>query len=100
MRRSLLFVFPLVLFLVLPARAQQTSDARDRLRIRPMPADTETLTPRQAAEMRADILMARKEFLDAVRAYDDDSEESSRTTPELLNKMGVAYQQLTDLEPG
>lgn len=95
MRRSLLFVFPLVLFLVLPARAQQTSDAV-KTPDSTVQADTETLTPRQAAEMRADILMARKEFLDALRAYDQILKNEPNNAA-LLNKMGVASQQLTDL---
>lgn len=54
------------------------------------------MNPRQAAELRADILMARKEFFDAIGAYDD----ILRTSPNdagVLNKVGVAYQQLMDL---
>lgn len=94
MRRSLLFSVPLVFLLAGPAQAQQTSDAS------PASSDSNTsidnMTPRQAAELRADILMARKEFVEAIRAYDD----ILRTTPNdagVLNKVGVAYQQLGDL---
>jgi tetratricopeptide (TPR) repeat protein len=53
------------------------------------------MTPRQAAEMRADILVARKEFAMAARAY----EKILATDPKdaaLLNKIGMAYQQLGD----
>lgn len=53
------------------------------------------MTPRQAAEMRADILVARKEFTMAASAY----EKILATDPKdaaLLNKIGMAYQQLGD----
>jgi tetratricopeptide (TPR) repeat protein len=91
MRRALLLFVPLVLFVVVPTYAQQTSDTSASSDSTPA-----NMTPRQTAELRADILMARKEFADAVRAYD----EILRATPndaEVWNKVGVAYQQLTDL---
>lgn len=94
MRVSLLFVPPLLLLSVLPTPAQQVSNASATTRDSTPPA--EKLTPRQEAELRADILMARKEFLDAARSYD----EIVKTEPNnaaVLNKMGVAYQQLFDL---
>lgn len=53
------------------------------------------MTPRQKAEMRADILVARKEFAAAAKAYErilaTDKKDSA-----LLNKIGMAYQQLGD----
>jgi tetratricopeptide (TPR) repeat protein len=55
------------------------------------------MTPREAAEMRADILMARKEYSQAVGAYT----QILATDPKdaaLMNKVGVAYQQLGDLD--
>jgi tetratricopeptide (TPR) repeat protein len=94
MRRSLLFVLSLVLLPVLPAWAEQVSDTPATTQ--DSAASAEKMTPREAAELRADILMARKEYLDAARAYD----EILKTDPnsaELFNKMGVAYQQLVDL---
>lgn len=93
MRRSLLFVPSLVLLSVLPVWAQQVSDTPATTQDSP---PVEKMTPREAAELRADILMARKEYLDAARAYD----EILKTDPnsaQLFNKMGVAYQELTDL---
>lgn len=55
------------------------------------------MTPRQAAEMHADILMARKEYSDALTAYQEILVHEPDNA-ELLNKMGVAYQQLGDLD--
>jgi len=54
------------------------------------------MTPREAAELHADIMMARKEFLDAARAYDDILKTDPNNAA-IFNKMGVAYQQLVDL---
>jgi tetratricopeptide (TPR) repeat protein len=51
------------------------------------------MSPREAAEMHADILMARKEYGSAITAY----QQIVATEPKnaaLLNKIGVAYQQL------
>jgi tetratricopeptide (TPR) repeat protein len=55
--------------------------------------DTHPMTPRQVAEMRADILMARKEYDLAVVAY----QQILKTEPKnavLLNKVGIAYEDL------
>lgn len=94
MRRSLLFVSSLVLLSVLPAWAQQVSDTPATAQDSAPPV--EKMTPREAAELHADILMARKEFLDAARAYDDIL-KTDPNSADLFNKMGVAYQQLVDL---
>jgi len=54
--------------------------------------DSPAMTPREIAEMRADILMARKMYDDAIRQY----ESLLATAPKdaaLLNKIGVAYQE-------
>jgi tetratricopeptide (TPR) repeat protein len=54
-------------------------------------------TPRQIAELKADIMMARKLYSDAIAAY----EEILKTEPknaELLNKIGVGYSNLTKLD--
>jgi tetratricopeptide (TPR) repeat protein len=53
------------------------------------------LTPRQIAEMRADILVARKQFADAAAAYEEILRREPKNAP-LLNKIGMAYQQLGD----
>lgn len=54
------------------------------------------LTPREKAEMRADILMARKEFAEAAKAYEEILRQNPRDAV-LLNKIGICYQQLNDL---
>lgn len=53
------------------------------------------MTPRQSAEMRADILVARKEFAAAANAYEKIL-ATDRKNAALLNKIGMAYQQLGD----
>jgi tetratricopeptide (TPR) repeat protein len=53
------------------------------------------MTPRQVAEMRADILVARKEFAMAAEAYEKILRADPKNAP-LLNKIGMAYQQLGD----
>ncbi|HTS11399.1 MAG TPA: tetratricopeptide repeat protein [Candidatus Limnocylindrales bacterium] len=95
MKHSLLFVIPLVLLAVSPARAQQTSEAAPPESSAAEPSQT-TMTPLQAAELKADILMARKEFVDAIRAYDEILKQAPQNA-EVLNKVGVAYQQLIAL---
>lgn len=94
MRRSILFAVPVILLAVAPVNSQETtnSPAQDSA-VAPAPAN---LTPREVAELHGDIFMARKEFQDAIRAYD----AILKTEPdnaEILNKIGVAYQQLADL---
>ena len=55
----------------------------------PKPSDPiSNLTP----EMRGDILMARKEYRDAIEVYQQGPKDSAI----LLNKTGIAYHQLTD----
>ena len=51
----------------------------------------ERLTPRQAAEMRADLLGARKEYEAAAQAYEDIAQTEPHNA-ELLNKIGVVYE--------
>ncbi len=53
------------------------------------------MTPRQMAEMRADILVARKEYAMAATAYEKILATDPKDAP-LLNKIGMAYQQLGD----
>jgi tetratricopeptide (TPR) repeat protein len=100
MRHSLLFAIPLGLLLALPAQAQQTpASAAPATSSATTSADASTpanLTPRQAAELHADLFMARKEYADAVRAYKQIL-ENDRYDAQLLNKIGVAYQEEIDL---
>ncbi len=56
-----------------------------------------TRTPREEEEMRADILMARKLYAEAVPAYQKLIEQEPRNAV-LLNKLGIAYHQQTMLD--
>jgi tetratricopeptide (TPR) repeat protein len=72
----------------LPAASQETAQE---------PAAQPPKTPREIAELRADIMMARKQYSDAIAGY----EEILKTEPknaELLNKIGVGYSNLTKLD--
>jgi tetratricopeptide (TPR) repeat protein len=50
--------------------------------------------PQLTPEMRGDILMARKQYREAVDAYT----ESKQMTPTLINKIGIAYHQMLELD--
>lgn len=95
MRYALLCVVAVLLLLAapgtlaqqVPASAAATSDS----------TIDSALSARQTAELRADILMARKEYLDAARAYDLILRNEPNNA-EVLNKMGVAFQELVYLD--
>jgi tetratricopeptide (TPR) repeat protein len=53
------------------------------------------MTERQVQEMRADILMARKMYAEAIKQYRELLAQSPKDA-ELMNKIGVAYQQQGD----
>jgi tetratricopeptide (TPR) repeat protein len=92
MRHSLLFLIALILLVPFCTLAQQqvpsgaASDSRA----------ASNLSPQEAAELHADILMARKEYVDAVRAYNEIVKSEPRNA-QILNKIGIAYQELIDL---
>jgi Tfp pilus assembly protein PilF len=99
MRHSALFAVAFVL-LAGTIRAQQIPQAP----LGTTPADTATegpkiaaMTPRQVAEMRADLLMARREYEAAAKAYQtiliDDPHNAL-----LLIHLGVAYEALKQLD--
>lgn len=106
MSRVTLFAIPLVLVVACPAFAQQTptkvsdttnpSSANSANSV-PAPKPFSSLSPREAAEMRADILMARKEYSDAAGAYLQILISDPKNA-QIMNKIGVAYQQLGDLD--
>ncbi|MGA8034986.1 MAG: tetratricopeptide repeat protein [Candidatus Acidiferrales bacterium] len=60
------------------------------------PTDPAKMTPRQLAELKADILMARKEYSQAIDSYDKLLQSEPKNAA-LLNKVGVAYQEMDDL---
>jgi len=104
MSRVTLFAIPLVLVVACPAFAQQTPAAVSDTTTNSSSASTSvgakplsSMSPREAAEMRADILMARKEYFRAAGAYLQILLNESKNA-ELMNKVGVAYQQLGDLD--
>lgn len=77
------------------SRAQQdTSEnlqpAADRSQVQ---NQTPPMTPRQVAEMRAAILMARKDYSEAAIAYQHLLETDPRNA-DFLNRTGMAYQEL------
>jgi tetratricopeptide (TPR) repeat protein len=95
MTRLALFAISFVL-IAGTVRAQQIPQAR----LGATPADSATespsyraMTPRQQAEMRADLFMARKQYEEAIKAYQtvliDDPHNAK-----VLNFMGMAYQQI------
>lgn len=95
MRRAALSAIYLALFCSTVAHTQQNSLVPPSNRQTP----TETpsaLTPRQLAIMHADIQMAKKLFPEAISTYTKILREEPNNA-ELLNKIGVAYQQLGDL---
>ena len=59
------------------------------------PPKASSMTPREIALMRADILMARKDYGEAAKAYLDIL-KSEPNNAELLNKTGLAYQLVGD----
>ncbi len=60
------------------------------------PTDPAKMTPRQLAELKADILMARKEYWQAIESYNKLLQSEPKNAA-LLNKVGVAYQEMDDL---
>ncbi len=54
------------------------------------------MSPRQLAELRADIEMARKEYSSAADSYQKLIQQEPKNA-ELWNKTGVAYQEMDDL---
>src|SRR5271155_3549411 len=107
MSRVTLFAIPLVLVVACPAFAQQTatkvsdtaanSPSENSANSAATPKPFSSLSPREAAEMRADILMARKEYSDAASAYIQILVSEPKNAA-LMNKVGVAFQQLGELD--
>jgi tetratricopeptide (TPR) repeat protein len=50
--------------------------------------------PQLSPEMRGDILMARKQYREAVDAYN----ESKQMSPALVNKIGIGYHQMLEID--
>lgn len=100
MSRLARFVIPLVLVFAGVVNAQEspaTTQEASSTQAATNPATAAAaMTPRETAEMRADIMMARKEYLVAIAAYMRIEAKEPKNAG-LLNKIGVAYQQLGEL---
>ena len=97
MSRLTLFAIPLALLSVGPSRAQvPVSYTKPAQASENSASSSSAMTPREVAEMQGDILMARKEYASAVSAYIKILETDPKS-PQVLNKVGVAFQQLGDL---
>jgi tetratricopeptide (TPR) repeat protein len=101
MSRIALLAVPLGILLAGPASAQQTRPTTTPVSTAAAPASQSqavpaAMSPRETAEMHGDILMARKEYSAAIRTYLGILHEG-KPDAVLLNKVGVAYQQLGDL---
>jgi len=106
MRRLVFFAVPLLSVFVSSLGAQQVEPASTQ------PASTQSastspdivhvvppkpeLTPRQAAELKGDVFMARKEFSEAAGAYEAILQGEPKNA-QLLNKVAIAYQELGNL---
>jgi tetratricopeptide (TPR) repeat protein len=106
---SVLFLFVCLLCVVAQARQNpansfpsppptQQAATQQSEPAKPAAAQEPVRTPRQEAELRADLLMARKEYADAVVEYEKLVKAEPRNAV-LLNKLGVAYQLQTKLDP-
>jgi tetratricopeptide (TPR) repeat protein len=98
MTRFALFAVSAVFVLSLAAYSEQTAavSGSNSIPAPSMPSAQSTppaMTAEQVAELRADILMARKEFAAAIDAYLAILKDHPRDAA-LLNKTGVAYQEL------
>src|SRR6266404_7803124 len=71
--------------------ALQAAPAQNAANTAPPPADTAP-RPTLSAQERGDIQMARKMYREAIETY----RQAPETAP-LMNKIGIAYHQLTDL---
>lgn len=101
MRYSLLYAVSLVLLLVPVARCQQQTSApaaaANSAATSNAPSTPGTnLTPRQVAELRADLLFTQKEYADAIRSYKKILQIDPKNA-QVLDKIGVSYQELLDL---
>jgi tetratricopeptide (TPR) repeat protein len=72
----------------------QTGNAFSDKTRTPVPAPVQADKPEVTPELRGDILMARKQYREAIEAF----HEGSPKDPVLLNKTGIAYHQMLQLD--
>lgn len=97
-RLTLPACFLLSLIFVIPAHAQSLQPVALRQvdsPSQPGPSPQPAMTPFQIAEMRADILIARKMYPEAINAYLKLAKEQPKDEG-LANKLGEAYESLGD----
>jgi tetratricopeptide (TPR) repeat protein len=98
MSRKPLVSFLLILIVALAAQAQQPAAEKasaSNPAAQPAASPVSSLNPRQMAELRADILVARKMYEEGIAAYKNLLQDHSRDAG-VLNKIGIAYQEMGD----
>ncbi|MGH9727207.1 MAG: tetratricopeptide repeat protein [Candidatus Acidiferrales bacterium] len=99
MRRTILPALFLILLFPLTSRAQQTSAPQvHKVSASGSSSTQPAMTPLQMAELRADILMARKMYPEAIAAYERLVKQEPKNAV-VLNQLGVAYEQLSQYGP-
>jgi tetratricopeptide (TPR) repeat protein len=97
MKHALLCLIPLLLLATdVPAQQSPATAASASPAANSATDSTPKMTPRQMAELRGDLLMARKEYGDAVKMYEQ-ALGDNRDDAQVLNKIGVAYQEMIEL---
>ncbi|HKF50965.1 MAG TPA: tetratricopeptide repeat protein [Candidatus Acidoferrales bacterium] len=91
MKYSILPVAFLPLIFVASARAQRVGPVGMRQVSAVQPVSQPTMTPRQLEELRADILVARKLYPEAIKSYEQLVKEEPKNAV-LFNKLGVTFQ--------
>jgi len=92
MKRMILPALFLILVFPLTSRAQQDAAGQVRQVSAVQPAGVQPqMTPLQLGELRADILMARKMYPEAIKAYEKLTRQEPKN-PTVFNKLGVAYE--------
>jgi tetratricopeptide (TPR) repeat protein len=95
MKYAILPVAFLSLVFAVPSHAQRVGSATFRQVSAAQPASQPEMTPLQLAELRADILAARKMYPEAIQSYERLIKEEPHNAV-LINKLGVTYQAYGD----
>ena len=91
-----LFAFSLVIGTTIPAQQRSgSSDPASGGSSQEMTSDP-TVGPVERREVQADVQMARKMYFEAITSYREALTEEPKSA-ELLNKLGIAYQQIMDV---
>jgi tetratricopeptide (TPR) repeat protein len=101
MQRFALFTIPAVLVFAISAHSQQkvvsSPGGAPAVSSQSSPASAPVMNAQKTLELRADILMARKEYAAAIDVYQGLLKDDPKNAM-ILNKTGVAYQQLGGLD--